>query len=71
MKFAALLPLVFVGFIAGCDGQAAGQAGEACNTDADCAEGLECHEHDGEMECEVHDEEEEEEEAEESEEAAM
>ena len=44
-----------------------GKVGEECNTDEDCAEGLECHlhVHDGEEsdhgECEEHDHEEEEE----------
>ena len=39
----------------------AGKAGAECNTDADCADGLECHMHEGETdhgECEAHDEEE-------------
>ncbi len=60
----ALLGLVACG--------AEGEAGDACTTDADCAEGLECHVHDHEEEeegeehaeedaggvCESHDDEE-------------
>ena len=44
----------------GACGEAA-KAGEECTADADCAEGLECHMHDGEEdhgECEEHSEEE-------------
>ena len=63
MKLTYMFPLALAGFIAGCDGAALGQAGEACDTDADCEEGLECHEHDGEMECEAPDDEEGDEEA--------
>lgn len=53
LAFAALL------FLSACSGGAA--EGEECTTDADCADGLECHlhEHDGETsdhgECEAHD----------------
>lgn len=39
----------------------AGKAGDECTADADCADGLECHMHEGETdhgECEAHDEEE-------------
>lgn len=41
------LPLV----LAACGGGLSGP-GEPCETIADCEEGLECHLHDGEMECE-------------------
>ena len=40
--FTTLLTLVACG--------APGEAGDACTTDADCAEGLECHVHDHEGE---------------------
>ena len=36
-----------------------GKAGDECTTDADCADGLECHMHEGETdhgECEAHEE---------------
>lgn len=49
-RFTLLLaPMLFLGACA--DGSLAGP-GEACETEADCEEGLECHLHDGEMECE-------------------
>ena len=45
-----LLSVVAMAFFAltACDN--AGQEGAECETDADCADGMECHEHDGVME---------------------
>ncbi len=64
MKTTSLLSILFVGLLAACGGDGGGdgegQAGDPCTTDDDCAEGLECHDHDGEMECEMHAEDEDE-----------
>ena len=53
---------IFLGLLtlAACGGGDGATEGEACTTDADCADGLECHMHDGEEddgECEAHDDE--------------
>ena len=57
MKFQHILSFAFLMTVAACGAEAGGQAGDACTTDADCATGLECHDHDGEMECEAHEDE--------------
>lgn len=56
----SLLVLPLCAFLAACEGEGdgSGMEGDPCTSDADCADGLECHEHDGEMECEAHDDEE-------------
>ena len=50
-----LSTLSFVALLSACAGP--GQVGDECTSDEDCAEGLECHMHDGEEdhgECEEH-----------------
>ena len=65
-----LLSVIAMGFFAltACDN--AGQEGAECMTDDDCAEGFECHDHEGVMECEAHEEGDEPEESAELEEGA-
>jgi hypothetical protein len=59
MKFHHILSFAFLMTVAACGAATGGLAGDTCTTDDDCAAGLECHDHDGEMECEAHEEEEE------------
>ena len=56
MKTHHLLALFALFSLGGCNSP--GAAGEECNEDADCAEGLECHAEEGEDvgHCEEHDE---------------
>ena len=58
MKLSMLFALGAMFALTGCGTE--GQEGDACTTDADCAEGLECHVHEheeGEEEEEEHEEE--------------
>lgn len=53
-------PLALLGFLSLAACGAAGGEGDECTSDADCADGLECHMHDGEEdhgECEAHEDE--------------
>ena len=55
MKISNAFSLLSVLVLSAC----AGKAGDECTSDDDCADGLECHMHDGEEdhgECEEHDE---------------
>ena len=55
MKLFKSLIIASTMFLIACEGK----EGDECTSDADCAEGLECHMHDGEEdhgECEAHDE---------------
>jgi hypothetical protein len=46
-----ILSLTFSLMMIGCGSQLGG-IGDPCEVNADCEEGLECHLHDGELECE-------------------